>query len=81
MNFVILENMASFFLQVIINLSFAVICLNRFWACFKNTFILDQIVPSGEETFAAVKSMVKDVMAYHKVEGFAEEKRNPIKGI
>jgi len=35
-------------------------------------FILppDQIIPSGEETFASVKTMVEGVMAYHKVEGF-----------
>lgn len=34
----------------------------------------DQIKPSGEETFVAVKSMVKDVMSYHKVAAFEEAK-------
>jgi len=42
----------------------------------KNGFMLppDQIKPSGEETFVAVKSMVKDVMSYYKVAAFEDEK-------
>jgi len=41
----------------------------------KQGFILppSQIIPSGQETFAAVKSMVKDVMGYHQVGGFEQE--------
>lgn len=38
----------------------------------KHGFILppNQIIPTGEETFASVKAMIEGVMAYYKVEGF-----------
>lgn len=39
--------------------------------------LIDQIKPSGEETFVAVKSMVNDVMAWHGEGGFEGKKKVP----